>query len=362
MISHDMTPTVRHGALRALRMIAIHAAFILLAFGWFSAASPAKASLQFCNHTSFVLRTAAALPHPDDGWRIQGWLQLWPGECRQIARQLAAIPSFYIYSESHSAHQGPVRRWSGERQFCVRTDQNFEFLGPDACDGVHDYRSFFRVQVEAGSTQWIHRFREPSSKLATLRSARTSGLQRLLKEADFFKGRIDGYMGRRTRQAARAAQRSLKLTKTGIDSTDLMAGLLGQIQSQQSEKGFRFCNETNYRAWAAVAYEQDQEWISKGWWAVDPQACVRVIKDGLPNQFLYAYAEADTRNGWQVQWQGSHPFCVSEVKFEIDGSEGCETRGYGRANFIRINTADKTAWEFALREDDAEISPSTEGE
>ncbi len=316
-------------------------------------ARPAEASLSFCNHTVFVLEAASALPQPD-GWKVEGWTRLRPGECRQILKRLSAVPSFYVYAEAHEAHQGAMRRWAGRRDFCVQK-KNFSFSGPNPCEAGSETRPFFRVQIEAGAKEWVHRFREPTADLMTLREARVGGVQRLLLDNGYDQVRMDGYMGRRTRRAAAKAASDLGVTDVKADSFDFIDALLRNLETVQTKRGFRFCNETKHEVFAAVAFEVEGAWSSRGWWSPEPGTCVKAIKDKLPNQFVYVYAAATTKVGEEILWSGEYPFCISDVKFEIEGTETCESRGYETAEFIRIDTGEKEGWDFALQDDPREI-------
>ncbi|MGF1454746.1 MAG: DUF1036 domain-containing protein [Alphaproteobacteria bacterium] len=311
-----------------------------------AAASPAEASLSLCNHTSYVIRSSVALPQPD-GWRVEGWSQLRPGECRQILKKLSAVPSFYVYAESNRAHEGAVRKWTGKRKFCVR-EEDFVFSGPRSCNDHQEFRSFFRVQIEAGAKEWVHRFSEPVAQHVTLRQARFSGIQRLLIETGYLKGNMDGHFGRKSSQAARAARKALNLGSIDLDSFEMIDGLLKSIETEQDARGFRVCNKTDHRVVVSVAYDREGTWVSRGWWAPEPGACMKLIKDRLPDRFIYVYVSGFSESGDSVVWDGSHPFCISDVKFSIEGSDDCAERGYGSAKFVRIDTEDQSGWTYDL--------------
>ncbi len=334
---------------RIVRLIAVG---FVLALAQAAVAAPAEASLRFCNHTSYVLRTAAALPAAPDGWRVEGWLPMRPGECRKVRAKLEAVPTFYIYAETHKAHRGAVGRWSGTRPFCVQED-DFVFEGPEACQDERRGRMFSRVAIETDAKEWTHRLREPDSTHMQLREARVAGVQRLLKDAGYFDGTIDGRDGPRTRKAIRNARKDLQFKATGIESPELIDSLIAHLEADQSKRGFRICNSTGQDAWAAVGFERGEQWVSRGWWMVSPRSCVKVVKDALPDRFVYVYAEALSPQGWQIRWEGEAPLCISEVKFEIEGNEGCATRGYEQALFERIDTEDRTGWELTLSDDGA---------
>ncbi len=300
------------------------------------APSSAEASLSLCNHSSYVMRSAAALPQPD-GWRIEGWILLRPGECRQILKKLSAVPSFYVYGESHRAHKGPVRKWAGQREFCVRED-DFVFSGPNYCEDQRDFRSFFRVQIEAGAKEWVHRFTEPVAKHVTLRQAKFSGIQRLLIETGFLKGAMDGRFGKKTMRAASKARKALDMGKVDVDSFEMVDGLLKAADTEQKKLGFRVCNQTSHQVVVAVAYDEEGTWTSRGWWAPEPGDCLKLIKDDVPDRFIYVFVSGASEAGEPLKWGGIHPFCISDVKFSIKGSDRCAERGYEAAKFDRIDT------------------------
>lgn len=319
----------------------------------------AAAGLQFCNHTTYVVRSAIALPETD-GWLVRGWVQLRPGECRPVLKRLPASPSFYVYAESSTAHQGEVQRWVGSRPFCIGLE-DFEFSGPANCaEGGGQMRLFARMEITADATEWTHRFREPSSRPLTLRKARVGGIQRLLRQAGYYTGSIDGYLGRRTKRSITKAKKDLLVEESGFESSQLLDSLLSTVIGSQQDLGFRLCNQTPYEVWSAVAFGPDDSWRSRGWWSLDPQACVQVLKDELPDQFIYIYGEAVSQEGWRITWDGEHPFCISDVKFEIEGSDQCTQRGFQNAQFQRVDTEGKGGWELYFREEDATIAPKSE--
>ncbi len=333
---------------------------VLVALVVLLAARPAHAGFELCNHASHVLRAALATPE-EGGWHVRGWEQVRPGECREVSRQVPEGDSFYVYAESHMAHEGEVHRWAGNRLFCVHPD-DFDMHGPEACpEGEGNTRPFVRVAIEPGVTEWSHRFREPSSRMASLRSARNKGLQRLLNETGFFSGSFDGYLGRRTRAAINRAKADLGVTAAGFDSDALVDALIARRVADQNTRGLKVCNETPYEVWSAVAYGPENDWMSRGWWALAPNACAPVIKDELPDRFLYVYGEAQSADGSRIVWGGDHPFCIADVKFEIDGSERCVERGFQPKGFQRIDTGEEAVWTLRFRDEDATILPPDGG-
>ncbi len=333
---------------------------LAVALGTVLKADPARAAFEVCNHTSFVLRSAQALPDGTDGWQVSGWLQLRPGECRPIAKRPPAGNSFYIYAESHGAHDGPVRRWSGSRSFCVE-NEDFDIADQAACDAAGATRDFARMEIEPGAEEWTHRFREPAAGTQTLRKARYAGLQRLLKELGLYRGRVDAYLGRSTKRAISKAKSDYGISAQGFEADALVDGLLAQRIEAQKDLGLRLCNRTPYEVWASVAYGKSEAWLSRGWWVLEPRACLPVMKDKLPERYIYVYGEAQTEAGWRIYWKGDHPFCVADVKFEIDGSEDCVQRGFFQADFDRIDTEDEGGWEHSFHEDGATIIQDTNG-
>lgn len=280
----------------------------------FAAAMPgrAEAKYEFCNKTSYYLFSAIAY-ESDGALTAHGWWPLRPGECRTVIEEPLAGGRYYTYAESHPAHKGGRQTWGGTYPFCT-ADGSFN-IARDACErGSPNERLFVRVDIGDAKT-WTTDFTELDSY--TLASARIAGAQRLLRDVGDDPGGVDGTLGNVTRRAIQRAKDNFQIEAPGTVPDALVDALIAQASDQQADFGFRFCNETKFTLWTALAYAEQGILTSRGWFRVQTSECVKVIKDRLPARDFYTYAEAELEDGQIIIWGGDKTLCTSDVRFEI---------------------------------------------
>ena len=307
--------------------------FSLMALGMTATGSQAEAGFTYCNKTSYVLKTAIA--YDDGGWTSKGWEVLLPGGCTEILEGELKDDTYYTYAESLPGHKGGIKYFAGESPFCVSSDENFELGDRENCSdkGLISGR-FVEVAVD-GQKEWTTTFTEP--KTFTRKKAEIAGAQRLLADIGFDPGRIDGELGRKTRQAIAAFKRAHDLSVAGLISEELMTTLTSEASKEANDLGYKFCNQTQNRVWAAIGFQGKKNWVSRGWWALDPGVCAKVIKDALNQASYYVHAVMEQTSGEKPLSVGSHELCTAEAKFEIEGRSDCEVRGYTTAGFAKID-------------------------
>jgi uncharacterized membrane protein len=102
-----------------------------------------------------------------------------------------------------------------------------------------------------------------------------------------------------------------------------------------------FCNRTSVALEAALAYRGDADdkadnWVSEGWWLIEPGQCARVYAQSLSQRFYYYYARAVTegqKDAKPMEWDGKYIFCVDKKAFRIDGDGDCAARNFQSAGF-----------------------------
>ena len=67
---------------------------------------------------------------------------------------------------------------------------------------------------------------------------------------------------------------------------------------------FKICNQTDSRAFASIGYKENEEWVSEGWWTIEPGDCSIPVVGDLKNRYYYIRAESSTGN-----WVGDFTFC-----------------------------------------------------
>jgi len=318
-------------------------ALLLIAGGIGAAqAEPAQAQLRFCNKTSYVLRAAFA-QEAEQAWRVRGWIRLLPGACRAVSNEPVKGKSYYVYAESIMAHKGPIKIWGGTRPFCTGPG-TFDLTGTARCDAAdQELRRFDRVEPKADEDAWTTDFTE--SEKFSLNNARIAGTQRLLNDAGYKAGPIDGYLGRRTRSRIDRFKSDHDVDTDEITGDVLLEKLIQVAGEKQSALGFTLCNRTDLTLWSAIGYEENGQMVAKGWWRLAPKACSEVVKDRVPTEVMYTYAQAVTPAGEKIVWGGETPFCTSDVTFDLPAVGACEREGFETRRFEAIDTQGKDGWE-----------------
>lgn len=138
---------------------------------------------------------------------------------------------------------------------------------------------------------------------------------------------------------------------SGIVRTGIVT-LGALIAATQAQAGLEICNDTNLLQSVAIGYKGDTDWVSEGWWNVDPGTCAEVVGGDLTKRYYYYYAEAEGR-----EFEGqNYNFCVEENIFTITGDTNCEDRGFETLGFREIDTGE-TATEFSLSLVDQSVPP-----
>lgn len=118
-----------------------------------------------------------------------------------------------------------------------------------------------------------------------------------------------------------------------ITRTILYAGLLaGTASAAQAE--LKICNDTRFVQGISIGYKSGNNWISEGWWNIDPGSCANVVGGDLQNRYYYYRAEID---GGPFDGE-NYLFCTTPAEYTIVGDNNCGARGYDRESFREIDT------------------------
>lgn len=87
---------------------------------------------------------------------------------------------------------------------------------------------------------------------------------------------------------------------------------------------FQFTNETNGKIYLAFGYwdRTEDDWISEGWWTIQPGCTIIPYAKQLLNRYYYYYAYYARNSGYSGKWSGSVPFYVKTDAFEIKEKDG----------------------------------------
>ncbi|TDE41222.1 DUF1036 domain-containing protein [Antarcticimicrobium sediminis] len=140
--------------------------------------------------------------------------------------------------------------------------------------------------------------------------------------------------------------------------------LLGGLAPVAAVAGLDLCNEASARHSVAVGYKSGDQWISEGWWNLDPGSCVTPIAGDLKYRYFYYRAEASTRRFLAEGYE----FCTQRAAFTIEGDTDCVDRGYVASEFAQIDTGDALDFTFSFTDavspqkaDEAEPLPPETG-
>lgn len=108
--------------------------------------------------------------------------------------------------------------------------------------------------------------------------------------------------------------------------------------------GLELCNSSGFSQSVAVGYKDGEDWVSRGWWNLDPGECKEPVKGDLKQRYYYIFASA---RGRAFTPEKKYTFCTQSAAFTITGDTACKSRGYDINSFARIDTG-KTAKQFSV--------------
>ena len=112
----------------------------------------------------------------------------------------------------------------------------------------------------------------------------------------------------------------------------------------QADAGLTLCNDAGDPALVAIAYTDNGDWVSEGWWRIAAGSCAVVQAGPLTRQHYYYTVSAP---GFAGEGYG---FCTQNAAFTLTGADrDCAARGAESRDFAEIDTgADATDFTFDL--------------
>ncbi len=129
-----------------------------------------------------------------------------------------------------------------------------------------------------------------------------------------------------------------------------MRGLIGAaalacaVLPGAAAAGLKLCNESSARQSVAVGYKSGDQWVSEGWWNIDPGKCTTLIGGDLKHRFYYYRLLAKGRS---FEHEG-YGFCTQTAAFTIEGDQNCVDRGYVNAGFRQIDAGGARDFSFSF--------------
>ena len=307
---------------------------------------PVQLPWQVCNETSFIQEVATVTITSDEvgaSPNVRGWIKLIPGKCETIEAE-KGTPRF-VYAKSSSVHQGGIREWKGEHEFCVG-NEDFTAKTDLSC-ALQNMQSkkFLRVIPTEHRTAFV----EPAG---FGKKAATAGLQRLMLDNNYDIKRVDGITGRRTTNTLNKFLKDHELA-TDISVEEKFEALASFAREIQSKIGVTICNESSEKIWGALATEMDESSESKGWWPIETGTCLRPFSVSLKDNQVHFYARQEkpgqTDRVLKVASKAGIDLCIGEAKFSIIRQEFCEDQGYLTARFHSL-PIDQTGARIILKD------------
>jgi uncharacterized membrane protein len=315
----------RHAALAGVFLLAL--------------ATPALADLQICNRTSFVAETALGVD-TKGVTATRGWFRVDPGQCRTVLRGTPDAERLFLHARALPIY-GAVRPLTPvEVQFCVG-EGDFLVAGARRCTKAGERLvPFAEVKPRESEGNLMLSIAEPADY--GVEQARRAAVQRLLMLAGYGSEPIDGVAGPRTEAALNQFLRDRGLAADAQNSPAFIDLLIDAVRAG-ARAGLLWCNETPHTVMAALGVEESGAIVTRGWWRIEPGACLRPELPRRAGPRAYSFAEAVDpagaaieRNGKPVSWGGGEPLCTRNSRFEIHDHATCRARGLAVQGFAPV--------------------------
>ena len=141
--------------------------------------------------------------------------------------------------------------------------------------------------------------------------------------------------------------RTVQGSGTMIRALAIGAGALFALTaaSLPARADLKMCNNTASRVGVAIGYKDKEGWASEGWWTIDSQKCLVLLKGALIARYYYVYAVDYEKGG---SWGGKAMMCIRDKIFTIRGIDTCTERGYQKTGFFEVDTSEEADWTISL--------------
>jgi uncharacterized membrane protein len=311
----------------------------LAAVGLALSALPARADLQLCNRTSYVLDLALGL-EDKSAVATRGWFRLDPGQCRAVLAGAIEAERIYVHARALAVYGPAPMPQSGHADFCV-ADGNFVIAGAKTCPRGGERLARFTAVVPSASEQGLTASLAEEADYDP-EQARLAGIQRLLVVAGYDANPVDGIAGKKTESALAQFLKDHRLAADAATATNVF-DLMVEALKQSDGIGFSWCNDTAYTAMAALGVDERNSVVTRGWYRVEPGKCVKPDLAGDVRR-VYSFAEAVDKDGRTVNrgdkplaWGGTTTLCTRDMRFEIADQADCPGRGLTATGFAIVD-------------------------
>lgn len=316
-------------------------------------AAPARADLQFCNKTSYVLDLALGLEEKGAA-ATRGWFRVDPGACRSVLQGTITADSVYVHARALPAYGPSPLPQAGHADFCI-TDGNFLIAAAKTCQTRSGQRLMRFSQIKPSETEQGHTAYLGEEADYDPAQARLAGIQRLLVIAGYDANPIDGLEGKKTAAALDQFLKDRRLPAETASGAGIFQAMLDAVKAADGV-GFSWCNETPHAVMAALGIDEKGGVVTRGWYRVEPGKCVKPDLPAKPAR-LYSFAEAVDKEGQALKrgdkllvWGGPTQLCTRDVRFEIAEQKNCPAQGLTATGFALIDMAGKQGATIRFRE------------
>jgi len=326
---------------------------LLAATAALSLTASARADLQFCNKTSYVLDLALALEEKDAA-ATRGWFRVDPGACRSVLQGAITADKVYLHARALAAYGPSPLPQTGHADLCI-ADGNFVIAAAKTCQSRAGQRLVRFSQITPSATeQGLSAYLGEEADYDPAQ-ARLAGIQRLLVIAGYDANPIDGLEGKKTTTALDQFLKDRRLPADAASGANFFQAMLDAVKAADGV-GFSWCNETPHAVMAALGVDDNGAVTTRGWYRVEAGKCV---KPDLPAKLakLYSFAEAVDKEGQALKrgdrllvWGGPMQLCTRDVRFEISEQKNCGAQGLTATGFAVIDMAGKPGATVRFRE------------
>jgi len=318
-----------------------------------SLTAPARADLQFCNKTSYVLDLALGLEEKDAA-ATRGWFRVDPGACRNVLQGAITADKVYVHARALIAYGPSPLPQTGHADLCI-ADGNFVIAAAKSCQTRAGQRLVRFSQIKPSENEQVLTAFLGEEADYDPAQARLAGIQRLLVIAGYDANPIDGLEGKKTSTALDQFLKDRRLPADAVSGAAFFQTMLDAVKAADGV-GFSWCNETPFAVMAALGVDENGAVITRGWYRVDAGKCVKPDLPAKPAK-LYSFAEAVDKEGQALKrgdrllvWGGPTQLCTRDVRFEISEQKNCAGQGLTSTGFTVIDMAGKQGATVRFRE------------
>ena len=204
---------------------------------------------------------------------------------------------------------------------------------------------------------WTATFSEQAG-LAAMPQAQLAGLKRLLRDAGYTLGAIDGKPDKAADKALADFRKRLRLSPTATDA-DLFDALETEALKTATPAGYAICNDTAKSVAAAIGEKLRSE-LDLAWLVEDRRRKLRQGDHHAARVGHHISVRAESRR--PGAGHGPAKFCVADIEFDIQGRARCAQRGLTETGFAETRVKGLTGYAVHVGENGLKPPPHRPGD